>query len=76
MSSSTSSSEDPARWARFLRALVGFAAVPVALAYAFIALVDPWGVLPLSLPGDRVPISTTSDFPTSCWPAMRVSIPR
>ncbi len=62
MNSSTSSSEDPVRWARFLRALLGFAAVPLALAFAFIALVDPWGVLPLSLPGDRVPISTNQRY--------------
>ncbi len=62
MSSSTSSSEDPARWARFLRVLLGFAALPLAFAYAFIALVDPWGVLPASLPIERVPISTNQRF--------------
>lgn len=62
MSSSTSSSEDRRRWARFLRLLLGFAAVPVVLAYAFIALVDPWGMLPVSLPFARVPISTNQRF--------------
>ena len=62
MSSSISSSEGAPRWPRFLRVLLGFATVPLVLAYAFIALVDPWGVLPASLPLDRVPVSTNQRF--------------
>lgn len=62
MSSSTSSSEEPARWARFLRLLLGFVAAPMAFAYAFIALVDPWGMLPLSLPLPRETVTTNQRF--------------
>jgi len=62
MSSSTSSSEGPAAWARFLRLLLLFAAVPAAAAYAFIALVDPWGMLPLSLPLPRETVTTNQRF--------------
>ena len=62
MSSSTSSSEVPAAWARFLRLLLLFAAVPAAITYAFIALVDPWGMLPLSLPLQRETVTTNQRF--------------
>ncbi|MBR0679931.1 hypothetical protein GXW74_05490 [Roseomonas eburnea] len=62
MSSSTSSSEPTAAWARFLRLLLLFAAVPAAIAYAFIALVDPWGMLPLSLPLRRETVTTNQRF--------------
>ena len=62
MSSSISSSEPRAAWARFLRLLLAFAAVPVAVAYAFIALVDPWGMLPLSPPLPREAVTTNQRF--------------
>ncbi|WP_244458143.1 hypothetical protein [Roseomonas fluvialis] len=62
MSSSTSSSEDPARWARFVRRLLGTAATLVVVVYAFIALVDPWGMLPLRLPLPRETVTTNQRF--------------
>lgn len=62
MNSSISSSEDQARWARFLRRLLGFAALPLAFTYAFIALVDPWGMLPLSPPLPRETVTTNQRF--------------
>jgi hypothetical protein len=62
MSSSTSSSEDPARWARFARRLLGTAGALVVFVHAFIALVDPWGMLPLSLPLPRETVTTNQRF--------------
>jgi len=62
MSSSTSSSEDTARWALFLKRLLAFAAAPMVLAYVFIALVDPWGMLPASLPLPRETVTTNQRF--------------
>jgi hypothetical protein len=62
MSSSTSSSEDPARWTRFLKRLLGTAAALVVFVYGFIALVDPWGMLPLSLPLPRETVTTNQRF--------------
>src|SRR5208283_2053350 len=38
------------------------AAVAVAVLYAFIVLVDPWGSLPLGLPLDRVPVTGNQRF--------------
>jgi len=62
MSSSISSSDTPARWRRFFRLAAGSAAVFVALIYAFTVVVDPWGMLPLSLPFDRVPVTGNQRF--------------
>lgn len=62
MNSSTSSSDAPAAWARFLRRLLLCAAVPAAVTYAFIALIDPWGMLPLSLPLPRETVTTNQRF--------------
>jgi hypothetical protein len=62
MSSSTSSSEDPARWARFLKRLLGTAGTLLVVAYAFIVLVDPWGMLPASLPLPRETVTTNQRF--------------
>jgi hypothetical protein len=42
--------------------LLGTALGGLAFVYAFVALVDPWGVLPLSLPAHRAPISTNARF--------------
>lgn len=50
------------RWARFLRRLLAFAAVPLVVTYAFIALVDPWGMLPLSPPLPRETVTTNQRF--------------
>lgn len=61
MSSSISNS-DPAAWRGFLRALLLAAGGVLAVLYGFVALVDPWGVLPLSPPLPRVPISTNARF--------------
>ena len=62
MSSSTSSSESPPSWRRFFRLAVGTTAISVAVLYAFIILVDPWGSLPLSLPLDRTPVTSNQRF--------------
>jgi len=42
--------------------LLGTAAGACALIYLFIVLIDPWGMLPWSLPLHRVPISTNARF--------------
>ncbi len=62
MSSSTSSSESPGAWALFLKRLLAFAAAPLAFTYAFIALVDPWGMLPAGLPLPRETVTTNQRF--------------
>jgi hypothetical protein len=61
MSSSTSSS-DPPRWRRFFRLAAGTAAAVVAVLYAFVVLVDPWGSLPVSWPLDRAPVTSNQRF--------------
>lgn len=53
MPSSTSSS-DP--WRRFAATLAAASAGLCALVFLFVALVDPWGTLPLSLPITRWPV--------------------
>jgi hypothetical protein len=62
MSSSTSSSDRPAAWRRFFRLAAGSAALLVAVIYIFVVVVDPWGMLPLSPPFDRVPVSSNQRF--------------
>lgn len=68
MSSSTSSSdqsgtpEEGGRWRRFFTRAIATAVVGVAVVYAFVALVDPWGVLPFHIPAERPPISTNARF--------------
>jgi hypothetical protein len=62
MSSSTSSSDTPAAWRRFFRLAAGSAAGFVAVIYGFIVVVDPWGMLPLSLPFDRVTVTSNQRF--------------
>lgn len=59
MSSSTSSS-DP--WRRFFRLIVGAAAIAGGIVYAFVVLVDPFDILPLSPPADRVPVAGNQRF--------------
>lgn len=61
MSSSTSSS-DTGAWKRFFSRAVATAAIGVALVYAFVTLVDPWGVLPFHVPAERPPISTNARY--------------
>lgn len=60
MSSSTSSS-DP-RWKRFFTRAVATAAIGCAVIHAFVAAVDPWGVLPFHIPAERPPISTNARY--------------
>jgi hypothetical protein len=36
--------------------------IGVAAVYAFVALVDPWGVLPFHIPAERPPISTNARY--------------
>ncbi len=69
MPSSTSASEPAvpapagaASWRRFLRTLVATLLVAGALVYGFVAVIDPWDMLPLSPPLPRVPISTNARF--------------
>lgn len=38
------------------------AAIGCAVLYAFVALVDPWGVLPFHIPAERPPISTNARY--------------
>jgi hypothetical protein len=61
MSSSTSSSDSPG-WRRFFRLAAGTTAVVVAVLYAFVVLVDPWGSLPLDLPLNRTPVTSNQRF--------------
>jgi hypothetical protein len=62
MSSSISSSDAMAAWHSFFRLAVGTAAVLVLVIYAFVVLVDPFDILPLSPPADRVPVSSNARF--------------
>jgi hypothetical protein len=61
MSLSTSSS-DALRWRRFFSLAAGTAAAVVAVLYAFVVVVDPWGSLPLDLPLDRTPVTSNQRF--------------
>jgi hypothetical protein len=58
MSLSTSSSD----WRRFFRLAAGSALLAVAIVYAFVVLVDPFDMLPLSPPADRVPVASNARF--------------
>jgi hypothetical protein len=49
-------------WRRFALWLAGSSLGFFLFVYAFVAVVDPWGVLPLSPPLPRVPISTNARF--------------
>lgn len=66
MSSSTSSSDAPAQapaaWRRFFRLAAGSTVACAAVIYLFVVLVDPWGMLPLSPPFDRVPVTGNQRF--------------
>ena len=63
MSSSISSFNHPVSpWRRFFRLLAGAAAVATAIVYAFVVLVDPYDVLPLSPPADRPPVASNQRF--------------
>lgn len=74
MPSSTSSSDRApghgAPWRRFARAFAGTAAAIGAFIYLFVILVDPWGMLPLSPPWHRIPISSNARY---SMPALAVS---
>jgi hypothetical protein len=62
MSSSTSSSDAPPAWRRFFAWTLGAALGAAGLLYAFIAVVDPFGVLPLSPAFARAPVATNARF--------------
>ncbi len=68
MSSSTSNSDR--LWRRFAVTFLLASALPAALLYLFVVLIDPWGMLPWHLPIARVPISTNARF---SFPALAVS---
>jgi hypothetical protein len=58
MSSSTSSSD----WRRFFGFAVGAAVLAAGIVYLFVVLVDPFDVLPLSPPADRVPVASDARY--------------
>jgi len=60
--SSSTSSSDAGAWKRFFTRAVATAAIGVAAIYAFVTLVDPWGVLPFHIPAERPPISTNARY--------------
>lgn len=69
MPSSTFSSEartpaalEPARWRRFFTIAIATAVGLGAAIYAFIAVIDPWDILPLSPPWKRAPMSTNQRY--------------
>ncbi|HSU07337.1 MAG TPA: hypothetical protein VLI93_17370 [Acetobacteraceae bacterium] len=66
MFSSISSSERQGRsggtWRRFFVAAAGAAFVCVAVIYAFVVLVDPFDILPLSPAAERWPVATDARF--------------
>lgn len=67
MNSSISSSDaisdaSTVTWRRFARAFLLSALAALAVLYGFVAIVDPWDVLPLSPPLPRVPISSNARF--------------
>ena len=49
-------------WRRFFCLAAGTAAVAAGVIYAFVVLVDPWNILPLSPPFDRAPVSSNQRF--------------
>ncbi len=62
MYSSISSSDPPTEWRRFFRFCAGIAAIIVGAIYVVVVMVDPWGSLPVSLPLDRVPVTSNQRF--------------
>src|SRR5579864_4965254 len=62
MSSSTSSSDAMAAWRSFFRLAVGTATVLALAIYAFVVMVDPFDILPLSPAADRVPVASNARF--------------
>jgi hypothetical protein len=69
MSSSTSSSETDA-WHRFTVMQICATSAVVAILYAFVAVVDPWNMLPLSPPLDRAPVTSNQRF---AYPSLALS---
>lgn len=61
MPSSTSSSEGHG-WRRFGLAFLGTAAGSALAVYLFIVMVDPFGMLPVSLPFDRGPVDSNARY--------------
>ena len=60
MSSSISSSEFG--WRRFFRLAIGTVVLVTGAIYAFVVLVDPFNILPLSPPFDRVPVTSNQRY--------------
>lgn len=70
MPSSISSSDPQTRWRDFARAFAATAAALGATLSLFVALVDPWDMLPLSPPWHRIPISSNARY---SMPALAIS---
>jgi hypothetical protein len=60
MTPSSTSSSDP--WRRFFVALIGAGGGMALFVYLFVVLVDPYGVLPVSLPFDRGPVDSNARY--------------
>lgn len=67
MPSSTSASNS---WRKFAWVFLGFTIGPIFLIWLFIIIVDPWGMLPLSPPFHRIPISTNARY---SFPALAIN---
>src|SRR4051812_20626289 len=56
------SSSDPGAWRRFLLTAVGSAVGLATAMFAFVAIVDPWDILPLSPQLDRAQVTSNQRF--------------
>lgn len=66
MPSSTSASNS---WRKFVLTFLGITGGAIFLIWLFIVIVDPWGMLPLSPPFHRIPISTNARY---SFPALAI----
>lgn len=67
MPSSTSASNP---WRKFALIFLGITGGAIFLIWLFIVIVDPWGMLPLSPPFHRIPISTNARY---SFPALAIN---
>lgn len=66
-----SSTSDSNLWQKFVFYFLGVAGSFIFFIWLFIVLIDPWGMLPLSLPFmNRIPISTNARY---SFPALSIS---